>query len=123
MVAFKAEAWTGRNLDDVRGGILQGINAGTGKTIRASGGWAEIMFRPCKWYSLYGGYSIDNPRNVDLPGQAPAENRIWYFANRFGFDPIEFGIDYLKWSTDYKDPAGKGQGQDNRVQAYVSYKF
>jgi hypothetical protein len=123
IVSFKAEAWTGRNLDDIRGGILQGINTGTGKTIRASGGWAEIMFRPCKWYSLSGGYSIDNPRNADLPAQAPAENRIWYVANRFGFDPIEFGLDYLNWSTDYKDPAGKGQGQDNRVQAYISYKF
>jgi hypothetical protein len=123
LVAFKAEAWTGRNIDDLRGGIYQGINTATGKTIRASGGWAEIQVKAVNWYSFYAGYSTDNPRNLDLPAQAPAENRIWYLANRFNFDPIELGFDYLNWTTDYKDPAGKGQGQDNRFQAYISYKF
>jgi hypothetical protein len=123
IVAFKAEAWTGRNIDDLRGGILQGINTGTGKTIRASGGWGEVMVKPVNWYAFYAGYSTDNPRNVDLPAQAPAENRIWYLANRLNFDPIEFGFDYLNWTTDFKDPAGKGRGQDNRFQAYISYKF
>jgi hypothetical protein len=72
---------------------------------------------------VHGGYTIDNPKNSDLPAQAPAQNNVWYVANRFYFDPVEFGLDYLNWTTHYKDPAGRGEGQDNRFQAYISYKF
>lgn len=123
IVAFKGEIWTGRNIDDLRGGILQGINVATARTIRADGGWAELSVKPIKWYSIHGGYTIDNPHDDDLPGQAPAQNNVWYVANRFYFDPVEFGLDYLNWTTHYKDPAGRGKGQDNRFQAYLSYKF
>jgi hypothetical protein len=123
IVAFKGEIWTGRNMDDLRGGILQGINTATARTIRADGGWAELSVKPIKWYSIHGGYTIDNPQDDDLPGQAPGQNNVWYVANRFYFDPMEFGLDYLNWTTHYKDPAGRGKGQDNRFQASLSYKF
>jgi hypothetical protein len=123
IVSFKGELWMGKNLDDIRGGILQGINTTTGEAIRAEGGWGEIAFKPKKWYSLHVGYTFDNPYDVDLPAQAPALNNIWYVASRFYLDPIELGLDYLNWTTYFKDPAGRGKGQDNRFQAYVSYKF
>jgi len=122
-LSFKTEVWKGRNIDDIRGGILQGINAANGKLIHAEGGWAELTLKPCKQYAFSAGYTVDNPDNSDLPGQAPSRNRVWYLANRLNFDPIEIGIDYLNWTTDYKDPAGRGKGQDNRFQAYISYKF
>lgn len=123
LLLFKGELWMGRNLDDIRGGILQGINIASGRTIRAEGGWGELTFKPNKWYSLHLGYTIDNPRDSDLPAQAPARNNIAYLANRLYLEPIEIGLDYLNWTTYFKDPAGRGKGQDNRFQAYVSYKF
>ncbi len=49
-----------------------------------------------------------------------AANRIAYFANRFDFDPVEFGIDYLYWLTEF---VGFEDGDDHRFQAFASYKF
>lgn len=123
IVSVKGEIWTGRNIDDLRGGILQGVNTSSARTIRADGGWAEITVRPVKWHSAHIGYTVDNPHDDDLPAQAPGQNNVWYIANRFYFDPIEFGLDYLNWTTHYKDPSGRGKGQDNRFQGYLSYNF
>jgi hypothetical protein len=120
---LKGELWTGKNLSDVRGGILQGINATTGREIDAQGGWLELGARLLKWFSLHGGYSVDNPDDGDLAGAAlagRAKNSIWYGAVRGYFDPIEIGMDYLNWTTDHY---GFGPGHDNRFQWYISYKF
>ena len=120
---FKGEVWTGKNLSDVRGGILQGINATTGKEVDSQGGWFELGARPMKWFSLHGGYALDNPDNSDLADAATpgrSRNSIWYGAVRGYFDPIEVGMDYLNWTTDY---VGFGPGVDNRFQWFVSYKF
>ena len=83
------------------------------------------MFKPKKWYSLHGGYATDNPRDGDLPAQAPKLNSIWYLGGRLYFDPSEFGLDYLNWTTYFKDTVAgaQGKGQDNRFQAFMSYKF
>ncbi|MEW6307267.1 MAG: hypothetical protein AB1705_27755 [Verrucomicrobiota bacterium] len=123
LVWFKGELWGGRNLSDVRGGILQGINAATGAEVDAVGGWAEFGVRPKKWFSFHGGYSFDNPDNNDLLGAATpgrASNSIWYSAARLYFDPIEIGMDYLFWTTEH---VGFGPGRDNRFQWFISYKF
>jgi hypothetical protein len=120
---LKGELWKGRNLSDVRGGILQGINTTTGREVHARGGWFELGVRPAKWFSLHAGYSTDNPDDRDLAGASPAgrsRNRISYGAVRGYFDPIEVGVDYLHWTTDW---VGFGPGVDNRFQGFMSYKF
>ena len=120
---LKGEAWTGKNLSDVRGGILQGINATTGKEVHAQGGWLELGARPSKWFSLHAGYAMDNPDNGDLAGATTpgrSRNSIWYGAVRGYFDPIEIGMDYLNWTTDW---VGYGPGVDNRFQWFISYRF
>jgi hypothetical protein len=119
-VWLKGEAWVGENLSDVRGGIFQGINGATGKEVVSRGGFAEIGFQVTRAYSISLGYSTDDPQNSDLPAGGRAANKIWYAANRFDFNPIEFGIDYLNWRTEY---VGFGDGVDNRFQAFVSYRF
>jgi hypothetical protein len=123
IVWLKGEVWTGKNLSDIRGGILQGINTATGREVDSQGGWLELGVRPVKWFSLHGGYSFDNPDNEDLRGSAippRTRNSIWYGALRAYFDPIEIGLDYLNWTTDY---LGVGSGHDHRFQSYISYKF
>jgi len=123
MVWLKGEAWTGKNLDDVRGGILQGINSTTGNEVSTQGGWFELGWRPSKWYSLHAGYSFDDPDNADLIGATTpgrAANHIWYSAVRGYFDPIEIGMDYLNWKTEF---IGFENGEDNRIQWFISYKF
>ncbi len=124
IVTWRSELWQGQNLSDVRGGIAQAINLNSGREVHAWGGWSELSVRPVKWYSVHGGYAIDNPRNGDLvtvpAGVGRAENDIWYLGVRGYFDPIEIGFDYMNWTTKY---IGFGKGTDNRFQSFISYKF
>jgi hypothetical protein len=123
-VWLKTELWTGRNLGDVRGGILQDVNA-NGKEIHSEGGFGEVGVKTCDRVNAYAGYSWDNPDNGDLSANsatnaARTRNQIWYLALRFDFKPITFGLDYLHWVTSYQT---FHNGTDNRFQAYISYAF
>ncbi|MGH9363008.1 MAG: hypothetical protein ACRD2T_13930, partial [Thermoanaerobaculia bacterium] len=117
---LKGEGWYGENVDDVRGGIFQGINTTTGDEIISRGGFAEMGFQALSWYQVSIGYSTDDPENSDAGSGGRAANRIAYFSNRWFFDPIEIGLDYLYWKTDF---VRFDSGDDNRFQAYISYKF
>jgi hypothetical protein len=128
VVWAKTEWWVGRNLGDVRGGILQDINT-NGQEISSQGGFAEVgwqlpgeSFKPAK---VYAGYSWDNPDNGDLSANsatnaARTRNQIYYAALRLDFKPVTFGLDYLHWETSYQS---FHNGTDNRFQAYISYAF
>lgn len=117
---LKGELWRGQNLDDVRGGIFQGVNTTTGDEIASFGGWIELGWRPVEWYAVSLGASLDDPEHDDLPVAGKDLNRIFYLANRFTFGPVEFGADYLNWTTEYK---GFGEGTDNRFNVYAAFKF
>ncbi len=124
-VWFRGELWTGRNLGDVRGGILQDINV-NGEEVRSQGGWAEVGTKVpgLEHVEASVGYSFDNPNNDDLINNATTASRtcntVWYGALRFNYKPISFGIDYLRWTTRY---LGFSDGTDNRFQAFISYAF
>lgn len=117
---IKGEIWEGENLDDMRGGIFQGVNATTGDEVRSRGGFIEVGFKPFEFWTTTGGYSMDDPNNHDLGSAAMAVNKIWYFGNHFTFDSFSFGVDYMYWKTDYTDFQS---GDDNRFQAFIQYSF
>jgi len=68
LVNLRGEIWAGQNLSDVRGGILQGINATTGREVEATGGWVELGLRPHPRFSFHAGLSVDDPDDGDLAG-------------------------------------------------------
>lgn len=117
----KGELWQGRNLDDVRGGILQGINA-SGVEVRSEGGFGEIGWKANSVVTLHAGASFDNPENEDLNPNAGSRSRdqIAYGAIRFDFKPVLIGFDYLRWVTGYQ---GVDEGDDNRFQFFIQYSF
>lgn len=116
----KGEIWKGSNLDDVRGGILQGVNTTLGRSVRSQGGWAELGGRPFDPYTLSVGYSTDNPNDDDLNTANRRRNKILYLANRLKYGPVTFGLDYLFWETKYVD---FDKGDDNRFQGFVQFDF
>lgn len=122
-VWFKGEFWHGRNLDDVRGGILQGINT-AGDEIRAQGGFAEVGWKVTARTAVHAGYSWDDPNNDDLivsASNAPrSRNSVAYGAVTWDFKPIYFGLHYLRWTTGYE---GFEKGDDNRLQFFAQYSF
>ena len=117
----RGEAWTGSNLADIRGGIGQNINRSTGDEIGSTGGWVELGGDVTPGYALFAGYTIDAPDRDDVAPGGRTENAAWFVTNRFSFGrPVIFGVDYLRWRTEYR---GLPAGTDNRVNAYVTYNF
>lgn len=117
----RGEAWTGRNLSDVRGGIGQSINRATGGEIGSRGGWVEVGGDLTVRYSLVVGYTIDAPDAGDVPAGGRTRNAAWFIVNRWNAGrPVGFGVDYLRWRTEHR---GSPDGTDNRVNAYATYTF
>ena len=117
---LKGEAWRGRNLDDVRGGIFQGVNTTTGNEIHSQGGWIEAGFNLSKTVLLAAGFTEDNPQSSDLNAGGRDRNTVAYAAIHFNYDPVEFGFDFMHWHTQFKGQKG---GLDHRFQAYIQYSF
>jgi hypothetical protein len=122
---LKAEAWSGKNLDDVRGGIFQGVNAITGEEIHSEGGFVELGYKTTEHITLYAGVSRDDPDDDDVgtatnANNGRAKNSIWYLASRWSYKPVSFGLEYLNWTTDY---VGFDEGTDNRIVGFIQYSF
>jgi hypothetical protein len=117
---IQMEAWKGQDLDDVRGGIFQGVNTANGDEVEAQGGWIEGMYKLSKTTSFHAGVAMDNPRNHDLAAGGREKNKIWYLAVRLNYDPITLGFEYLDWTTEFR---GFKDGTNHRVDAFVSYAF
>lgn len=120
IVGFKTEWWTGENVDDVRGGIFQGINRTTGDEIASKGGFVELSYKCSDHLTTYIGWSNDNPDNEDVGAQGRAENVIGYGALRWNYKPLSFGLEYLHWETKY---VGLDEGTDNRFVGFLQYSF
>jgi hypothetical protein len=117
----RGEAWTGRNLSDIRGGIGQAVNRTTGRGIQSRGGWAEVGGDVTTRYSVFAGITAEAPDEDDVPQGGRTRNGAWYIVNRVSAGrPFVVGADYLRWRTEY---AGLPDGTDNRVNAYVIFNF
>lgn len=120
-LGVRGEAWFGRNLSDVRGGIGQGINTATGAAIRSRGGWIEASIKAHSIFTIHPGFTIDDPRDEDIPLQGRTRNRAIWIANRFALGGgFLIGADYLRWITDYK---GLQRGADHRFNLFLQYTF
>jgi len=114
------EYFLGRNLRDVRGGILQGVNSTTGNEIDGRGGWVELSYELSPKLTLYTGYSYDNPDDGDLSMEDRSKNSVPYAAARWRFSDLRLGLEYLHWTTDY---IGLEKGESNRMVFWIAYYF
>lgn len=98
----RGEWFTGKNLNDVRGGIGQGINATTGDEIEAEGGWVQGKYMFNNIWDIAGGYCVDNPDDHDLPTGGRLKNTTWYITNNFHLSKNYLvSFRYLNMETDY----------------------
>jgi hypothetical protein len=120
-VAVLGEAYSGKNLADVGGGIGQGVNAMTGEAIRSSGGWAEIATFPTARHMIAAGASIDTVREEDIEPGDRRRNSTGYGVLRYKPKPaLQLGLEYLYWRTRYKDMS---DGRANRFDVHFSVFF
>ncbi|MGE3164855.1 MAG: DcaP family trimeric outer membrane transporter [Planctomycetota bacterium] len=127
-VWLQGEAWRGSNLDDLRGGVGQGVNATAGDEIEAMGFWAELNVKPKPWLTTFAGYSVDNPDRTDLlvatvarPNQGIDHNQMVYCgANVSYWKPVVFGCDYSYIETRFR---GLDEGFGSRFRLFIQYNF
>jgi hypothetical protein len=117
---LSGEYWLGKNLDDVRGGIFQGVNPTTGSEIEAKGGFAELGMRANDHLSLYLGYAQDDPDDADLDAFMRSKNTIPYAAARWTFGALRIGLEYLNWTTEYVDLE---DGDAHRLVGWIALYF
>jgi len=108
-ITLRAEIWSGKNVNDLRGGIGQGIALtdtngdtinDTGRGIAASGGWVHASLTPVDWYSVTVGVGRDKIRDA-VAGQR-SKNDTFDFANVFTpWKPVKLGLVYNHYWTDY----------------------
>ena len=116
-----AEAYTGTNVADIGGGIGQSVNAVTGRTIRAYGGWAELAIVPTKKHMVALGGSGDFAREDDLEMGDRQKNGTAYGVIRYKPKAsLQLGVEYLYWKTLYKGMSG---GTANRFNLHASVFF
>jgi len=116
----RGEWWTGRNLADVRGGILQGVNPTSGKEIAAEGGFLELGWRAGEHLTVSAGYSLDDPDDGDLAPFMRSRNEAPYASARWRHGPLRFGLEALHWRTEY---VGLDAGEAWRAVGWIAYDF
>jgi hypothetical protein len=115
------EAYTGKNLADIGGGIDQAVNAMTREPIRGAGGWLELAAVASRRHMLAAGATIDTARPSDLVDGARERNQTFYGVLRYKpLDAVQLGVEYVHWRTRYK---AAPDGIANRVDLHASVLF
>ncbi len=124
---FTGEGFVGQALQDFWGGSTTSVITypdGTGKGVRARGGWAQATYLPFKKVEMNCGAGIDD---VMLAGNPNLPLSVWdynytMFAN-FKYKIIAdlwWAIEYQYFKTKYLE---QPSGDANRVQSSVIYRF
>jgi hypothetical protein len=116
----QGEFFTGYNLSNYMGGILQGIDRVTHRGIHATGGWIDLYFDWTPTLHTHTGFSIDDPLDEDMTSgrirnQMLFSNVLWD-ANK----NLQFGLEADVWQTRYMRLA---EGTGVRLEFATKYKF
>lgn len=118
---LNGEAFTGKNLDDYFGGILQGVNATTRDEISSTGMWSQINFTLNKQWQYNAGLGIDNPDTNDINSGNRDKNSYYFVNTMYKVLPmLTIGFEYSYWETEYK---GQRDGTANRFQTSAIFTW
>ncbi len=100
-LAFQGEFFTGANLSNELGGIVQGICPCLRVPIRATGGWGEVAYDVTPNVHTHFGFGVDDPNNADsLIGRT--YNRSIYGNVMFDLtEHLRTGFEVASWRTQY----------------------
>lgn len=125
-LTIKGEFFKGENLNTYFGGIGQGVNIDTTKTIfykeiGSSGGWVEAGLGPWNKWRFNVGAGMDDVEDSDINTADRSMNRsvfgnVIYSVNK----NTEIGLELSHWRTEYK---GSGDADSLRAQTAFIYKF
>jgi hypothetical protein len=121
-LGFQAEFFTGENLSNYMGGILQGVDRNTHRGIHATGGWADIWFKWLPNLCSHTGYALDDPANNDITTATGRTYNQMIFANMLydATENLQVGMEVDVWRTFYK---ALEPGEAVRLECAVKYRF
>lgn len=121
-MTLKAELFSGKDLDSYLGGISQGVDTTTFRSIDSEGGWVAASLGPWGKWSSSIGYGADNVDRDDVAvGTGRTRNACLFGNIRYDVNAnAQIGLELSRWETDYK---GVSDTKDTRVQASFIYKF
>jgi len=119
-LGVQGEFFTGFNLSNYMGGILQGVDRVTHKGIHATGGWVDVYFDWLPCLHSHSGFAIDDPLDQDMTSgrvrnQMIFNNLVWD-ANQ----NLQFGLEVDVWQTHYIALAA---GEGLRFEFATKYRF
>jgi hypothetical protein len=119
---FQCEFFTGENLSNYMGGILQGIDRVTHEGIHATGGWADIYYKWRPNLCSHFGYALDDPNNNDLrAAKSRTYNQMIYTNILYDVSKnLQVGFEVDSWKTLYLDMK---PGEAMRFECAVKYFF
>ncbi len=119
----KGEYWLGENMDDLRGGIGQGINATTGDEIASMGYWIEVNWAFSETTQMFAGFTTDDPDDDDLTGIPNGRdlNQAFYLGAQYKvWNPVVIGWEYTQLTTEFTDVS---DGDAGRARVWIAYNF
>lgn len=121
-LGFQGEFYTGENMGTFLGGIGQGVNRDTLRSIRSTGGWFEVWYY---WFAdlhSHVGYCVDDPVDRDLTLAAQRIYNQVYFGNIVYdvTDRFELGLEVQSWRTLFVD---QRPGESVRLEFMARYGF
>jgi len=115
------EFWWAQAGGDIRANIGQTINTATGDEIRGWGGWIELRFKQNEKWNWYGGVTIDDPDDGDLPAAGAKQNFVTYIGvTRHWSKTFRTTLDVSFWETQYNNDT---LGNALRFDFYVVMDF
>ncbi len=119
-LGFQAEFFTGYNLSNYMGGILQGIDRATRQGIHATGGWCDIWYKWRPNLCSHTGYAIDDPDDRDMSSGRTYNQMIFTNLIYDATKNLQVGVELDVWKTRYMtlEP-----GEAVRVECAVKYTF
>ncbi len=116
----QCEFFTGYNLSNYMGGILQGVDRVTHEGIRATGGWIDLYADWTPSLHTHCGFSIDDPLDQDMTS-GRTHNQM-FFSNVLwnATEHLLLGFEVDVWETGFMNlDAGKGV----RLEFATKYAF
>jgi hypothetical protein len=121
---FQGEFFTGENLSNYMGGILQGVDKYTHAAIHSTGGWADVWYKWTPQVTTHTGYAVDDPLNSDFSAKsttARTYNQMIYTNILYDVTKnLQLGFEVDYWKTFYK---AMEDAEAVRLDCAVKYTF
>jgi hypothetical protein len=102
-LGMQGEFFTGENLSNYMGGILQGVDRVTHRGIRATGGFFDVYYKWRPDITNHVGFAMDNPLDQDLKMASARTSNGMIFTNVL-YDAtknLQLGFEVDVWRTTY----------------------